>query len=315
VHRALGALLIVVLSFATALALFYGSNMWSTSPFGSFSEPQEDKTDQIVKLEVAISESGEWRNIDTDSPFYASTVTYNVSNYGTTTANDIEVSIFLDGATLEEFSLTSLSSNGSFSDQFSVSANYDTTKEVSITVSCKDSTDTDSLIIYAILTRTFDKNLARLYVTPRDPIIKRTLDTIVKNPLIPDWIEIRDWVANKIQYLSDTESHGVSGYWQLPVETLSLGTGDCEDFSVLLCSLYRATGWDENEVYVVVGQKDGALHAWVKLNVDMIGWQNIEPQAGGLSTIIGDYLSFSGYTAKYNFNDLQFKTLSEDAEV
>lgn len=159
------------------------------------------------------------------------------------------------------------------------------------------------------LTRKFDSSEARFYITPNDPTVQQTLNNIVKNRFIPDWIEIRDWVGKKIEYVSDTISHGVSDYWQLPAETLSLRTGDCEDLSILLCSFYRAIGWDEDEVYVVLGEEDGNYHAWVKLDVDTIGWRDIEPQQGALNTIIGDSLSLSGYTAKYNFNDIYFNTV------
>ena len=159
------------------------------------------------------------------------------------------------------------------------------------------------------LSRTYNSSEARFYITPNDPTTQQTLNNIVVNPLIPDWIEIREWVANNIEYVSDTTAHGVLEYWQLSAETLSLGTGDCEDFSILLCSLYRAIGWDENEVYVVVGENDGRYHAWVRLNIDTIGWQNIEPQQGAINTFIGDSLSLSGYTAVCNFNDIYLNSL------
>jgi len=295
VRTAFLAFLILVFFIGTTLALFYVPEMPRTSPY---------ETDQIVKLKVDLSESGEWENIGSDSPSYVSNVTYIVSNYGEATANSTQVAILLDGVVFKEFSLASLAPNDSFSDWFSVSVNYDDSKQVSLMASCQGSTDTGTLIIYAIQTRTFSENVARLYITPNDPVVQQTLGTIVKNPVIPDWIEIRDWVANEIRYVNDTETHGVLEYWQLPRETLSLRTGDCEDLSTLLCSLLRASGWDENKVYVVLGEKDGDLHAWVKLNVDIVGWQNIEPQAGALNTFIGDYLTLNGFTAKYNFNDV-----------
>jgi len=163
--------------------------------------------------------------------------------------------------------------------------------------------------IAVIKTRTFNPDTAKLFITPNASVIKQTVDNIAKNPLIFDWIEIRDWVAKNIEYVKDSEAYGESDYWQLPRETLSLRTGDCEDFSVLLCSLLRANGWDENEVYVVVGENYGRYHAWVKLNVDVVGWQNIEPQEGALNTLIGDSISLSGYTAKYYFNDVYFETI------
>lgn len=310
------AFLIIMLLIGTAVALYYIPRMLKTSSYENvpsgeenIPESQESETEQIVKLNVDLSESGEWGSSWTDLPLYTSTVTYTVSNYGTATAEETKVTIHIDGVVFKEFSISSLASYNSFADEFSVSVNYDSSKKVSLKASCGGSTDTDTLTINAILTRTFSSNVARLYITQSDPIVQQTLDNIVKNPLIPDWIEIRDWVANKIEYISDTTTHGVSEYWQLPRETLSLRTGDCEDFSILLCALLRANGWDENEVYVVLGEKDGNYHAWIRLNVDIIGWQNIEPQAGALNTFIGDFLSLSGYTAKYNFNDVYLNTV------
>lgn len=66
------------------------------------------------------------------------------------------------------------------------------------------------------LTRKFNSNEARLYIIPNDPVVQQILNNIVKNYLIANWIEIRDWVANNIQYISDSEAHGVSEFWQLP---------------------------------------------------------------------------------------------------
>ena len=298
--RAQTVLVILVILVIAIVGLYCYFEFWRTEP----SEPE-----QLVKIRVDLSESGEWQSDLTDSPLYISAVTYVISNHGTGTAEGIQATISIDDVVFDEFSLASLASKDSFTDQFSVSMNFDSSKEISLTASCENSTDTGVLTVNAFLDRTFSPDLASLYITPSDSIIQQTLDVIVNNPLVPDWIEIRDWVANEIEYVTDTNAHGVSEYWQLPRETLSLGTGDCEDFSILLCSLYRAIGWNENEVYVVVGEKEGMYHAWVKLNVDIIGWQNIEPQAGGLNTLVGDFLSLSDYTAKYNFNDVCFNTV------
>jgi predicted transglutaminase-like cysteine proteinase len=298
--RAQTVLVILVILVIALVGLYCYFEFWRTEP----SEPE-----QLVKIRVDLSESGEWQSDLTDSPLYISAVTYVISNDGTGTAEGIQATINIDDVVFDEFSLASLASKDSFTDKFSVSLNFDSSKEISLTASCENSTDTGVLTINAFLDRKFNPDLASLYITPSDSIIQQTLDEIVNNPMVPDWIEIRDWVANEIEYVTDTNAHGVSEYWQLPIETLSLGTGDCEDFSILLCSLYRAIGWNENEVYVVVGEKEGMYHAWVKLNVDIIGWQNIEPQAGGLNTLVGDFLSLSDYTAKYNFNDVYFNTV------
>jgi len=77
--------------------------------------------------------------------------------------------------------------------------------------------------------------------------------------------------------------------------------GDCEDYSFLLVSLYRAVEYSAR-VFVVVGKNEntplapyGVGHGWVRVQIDVIGWQNIEPQAPALATIVGDYLSFRIY--------------------
>ena len=52
------------------------------------------------------------------------------------------------------------------------------------------------------------------------------------------------FVQTSIRYTSDQELYGCSEFWATPLETLYLHRGDCEDTSVLLCSLYLAMGLD-----------------------------------------------------------------------
>lgn len=54
----------------------------------------------------------------------------------------------------------------------------------------------------------------------------------------------RAFVHDNIAYALDRDSHGRNEYWQLPTETLILGTGDCEDRAFLFISLCRASGFD-----------------------------------------------------------------------
>jgi len=62
-----------------------------------------------------------------------------------------------------------------------------------------------------------------------------------------------------------------------------------------MVSMLRAAGWSINEAYIVIGKPksgSGGWHAWVRLNVDIIGWQNLEPQSGTLDwLVLGDYTS------------------------
>jgi hypothetical protein len=91
---------------------------------------------------------------------------------------------------------------------------------------------------------------------------------------------IRNWVADTIDYKSDEERWG-GDYWQTPDETIFYGTGDCEDSSILLCSLLRAYGIPAERVYVALGvdgSDDG--HAFLVEDWYCDGeWRRIESQA------------------------------------
>lgn len=48
--------------------------------------------------------------------------------------------------------------------------------------------------------------------------------------------------ANGGAYVHDSAAHGVPDYWQSPKETLKRGTGDCDDWGILLYCLLRQAG-------------------------------------------------------------------------
>lgn len=275
----------------------------------TISVPIEEQPTLSAILSVSLYEDhSQWiRDYATDLPYCSTTIAYSVSNWGTVSASDVQYTIYVNGDIRLQGYLATLASGTSSTDQFSIRVKYDDRCQISLTASCDDSSDTYDYNFKATLPRSSSSSeIMKLFITPDDPIVKSLLREIqnAKFFLIPDWIAIRDWVGNNIEYTYDINAHDSTDYWQLPTETLSYRAGDCEDFSILLCSLYRAVGWDEDEVYVVVGEKNGNYHAWVKLNVDIIGWQNIEPQANGWNTIIGDFFALSGYTAESNFNDV-----------
>ncbi len=122
---------------------------------------------------------------------------------------------------------------------------------------------------------------------------------------ISKYAAIRDWVSLNIKY------EGTGDYWQLPRETLQQKKGVCKEYSTLLVSLLRAAGYGEDRVFVVVGRQSGQTvgHAWVRIRVDIIGWQSIESQVNVLATIVGDMLELSGYKAEYYFNDVGYVSL------
>jgi len=157
-----------------------------------------------------------------------------------------------------------------------------------------------------IFPRWLDEKVASLYITPNNPEIKELEKSISK---LLGWLSLCNWVANNIRYAYDSDVHGVSEYWQLPIETNSLRTGDCEDYAILLCSLYRVSMYNENDVFVVVGYTADSGHAWVKINLGLLGWVNIEPQRGGILAIIEGIIDLSTYSTAYEFNDVYFKVL------
>ncbi len=50
--------------------------------------------------------------------------------------------------------------------------------------------------------------------------------------------------VQSIEYAYDSDVYGTSEYWQFPLETLYLGTGDCEDTSILFCAIAEYMGYD-----------------------------------------------------------------------
>jgi len=122
------------------------------------------------------------------------------------------------------------------------------------------------------------------YITPECPSVQEALQGILGDSpyeLSQDGFDdIRDWVVDNIDYMYDEERWS-EDYWQTPEETLSYRTGDCEDFSILLCSLLRAYGIDAERVYVALaagGEEYG--HAFLIEDWYYDGeWRRIESQA------------------------------------
>jgi hypothetical protein len=122
------------------------------------------------------------------------------------------------------------------------------------------------------------------YITPESPWVEGTLQGILGDPPYEPsqagFDDIRDWVANNIDYMPDENRWG-EDYWQTPEETLSYNTGDCEDFSTLMCSLLRAYGIDAERVYVALGINNEEYgHAFLIEDWYHDGvWRRIESQA------------------------------------
>jgi hypothetical protein len=142
-----------------------------------------------------------------------------------------------------------------------------------------------------------------LFITPDEFLVSQTYEWIEENRLFfePMWVAIRNWVASNVQYEEDPGGE----YWKLPCETIRDGRGDCEDYAILLCSLLRHSGYDAESVYVIVGHSEVGGHAWVKCEVEVLGWRYFEPQANGLfNMFVADLFSLNEYEETWEFNDV-----------
>jgi predicted transglutaminase-like cysteine proteinase len=124
---------------------------------------------------------------------------------------------------------------------------------------------------------------AMYYITPDAKEVKEKTEEILASTWrkpYSDFGAIREWVSTQITYEYDSDVYGVSDYWQLPVETLEKGTGDCEDVAILLCSMLRASGVSENNVFVAVGCVPGvnSAHAYLFEHCTSGLWKVMEPQ-------------------------------------
>jgi len=245
---------------------------------------------------------------NTPEDFY--TIAYSVLNTGNTTAQNVTLVAVVDGETQETELIPSLSVSDSANYSLVLPLTSDELHIVSLQASCTDSVDAYLFSFGADVPRAFsdDAELVKLFVTPREPSLVALKDEVLKDALlkVKDWIALRNWVGNNIKYEHDDAVHGVRDYWQFGKETVALKTGDCEDFSILLCSLLRAAGYSPDDVYVVIGKNPKGYHAWVKINLGSLGWYNLEPQENGWATGAIDLLTLSDYQALYQFNDQQF---------
>lgn len=263
---------------------------------------------------IGYNKADSWRrNPVTDLPECYSQLYFTVLNQGTTLYNSSWTATLNDS--LIYFKIGNLTAGYNTVSGGAILSEYeDFGIPYNLRVYLTAPTSTEFIYTYSEYTwqldfpRWLDEDVAKLYITPNNPQIKELEKSIIG---WPRWFFLCNWVALNIKYQYDVNVHGVSEYWQLPSETLQLRTGDCEDFAILLCSLYRATGYDENSVFVVVGPTNDlgkafygeAWHAWVRINIGGV-WTDIEPQDP--TVVLGMLVNSALFNAVYQFNDVHF---------
>ena len=299
--------IVVIVLFCIAPFTFLGQIQDFISSIQNTARNQNSQQAE-PKLEVNVKEnSSYWENLASDLPQFISNLNVSVKNLGNGSAENVEITTKIDGAHYNTESIALLQPSEAYASLITVTVDDKSAKIVTIEASCSLSSNSKTVIVNANLSRKFDEDLCRSFITPDDQNVIELKNEILKDKpvLTVNWMALRDWVGNNIQYRSDSEIHGESEFWQFPNETIQLRTGDCEDFSLLLCSLLRADGWSSDSVYVIVGEQNSQYHAWVRVIWNDIQY-NIEPQGNGFATFLGDILSLSGYNAKYYFNDEKF---------
>ncbi len=313
--------LVWLLVFSMALILIDSQldvNEPDQTPDGSQNhEPPQNNNGSPATGLVAIQIDGYlvddfWERGFNDLPVLSVVANYVVENIGNVSANTVNIEISLDSMHHSSETVGNLLPNTKFRDSILFSVEYDQSKTVLVKASCGNATDSWNYTVNAELPRQPSWIMSKLFITPDEAHVESTYGEIMsEGTIIPfHWMTIRDWVGANIKYDDDSSVHGIDEYWQLGKETLERGTGDCEDFAILLCSLLRADGWGSDNVYVVIGRNEaGDYHAWVKINIPLVGWYNIEPTKRGWYTGPGDIFALSGYTPVYNFNDRYFIVL------
>jgi predicted transglutaminase-like cysteine proteinase len=94
---------------------------------------------------------------------------------------------------------------------------------------------------------------------------------------------LNDNINRRIVYVDDFAGWGVKDYWATPKETLTKGTGDCEDIAILKYSMLKQMGWqpDSMKILYVVYKPTSTFH--VVLECDGCILDNIVPEVLQLS--------------------------------
>ena len=85
-----------------------------------------------------------------------------------------------------------------------------------------------------------------------------------------------NYVYSTIEYVEDIDNQGQNEYVQMPMETVQLGKGDCEDVAILLVAILWAGGvYESTEVMGFVH----VSHRWVRAEMSR-GEFTLDPTAG-----------------------------------
>lgn len=119
----------------------------------------------------------------------------------------------------------------------------------------------------------------RVMITLDDPVVKAKVEEVTRLCKTTEEKQqaIFEYVRKEIEYTTEgnplrwvyPQPHLEFKYdfWQLPKETIEWRKGDCEDVSILLCTMMRIAGVSPSNVRVVVGTVVFGGHAWCEFKI------------------------------------------------
>jgi hypothetical protein len=146
--------------------------------------------------------------------------------------------------------------------------------------------------------------ITSFYIAPKNPEITNLVSQIQSNST--DWNDIAEWIHRNIAYRSYSITERS---WRLGHETLSAGSGNNVNLSILLCSMLRAAGWSQDDVYVGWRVDGEVEQAWVFMkDGDNSSWLSLKPTSDGFNKIVFADLDevIHQASASVLFNDQKF---------
>ncbi|WP_293704901.1 transglutaminase-like cysteine peptidase [Sphingopyxis sp. UBA6723] len=152
-------------------------------------------------------------------------------------------------------------------------------------------------------TTRFDDRWARARRAPALPLMRAQLARAAVTDGLGEAVKlerINQWVNRQIAYIADESNYRQRDYWATADETMSRGSGDCEDYAILKMHLLKAAGIDDARLKLVL-LRDLAInadHAFLLVR-SKAGWVVLDNMTdriydGRASDVLRPILSFSG---------------------
>lgn len=123
----------------------------------------------------------------------------------------------------------------------------------------------------------------RVLITVNDPVVRAKVEEVTRLCRTTEEKQqaVFEYVRKEIEYVTEGNPKKWSypksylqfkfDFWQLPRETIEWGKGDCEDVSILLCTMMRIAGVPASDIRIVLGRiyfdGSGVGHAWIEFKM------------------------------------------------